>query len=382
MIERLFTAWGQPSPLVTTSVVLAIVVGIVGQYVRPGRGRRPARRLSAAAGRRAGSRASRVALHRDQHARPRGRGPLHLLPLLMRFFSTAAGRGILVLALGLAVRGGPRRARACASRRRSSRQAAQRNVALAVTRPLVRVSARAAPDDAAARAPGRRSAGRTRIESTRRFTSTCRRRRAAPAPRHAAGRPAQPRRRRRRSRSSRPRIRCGCGSPATRSPRCRDRRSSASAARWTWSVVESRLSTGLARPDLYNWFTRIEEVPHELHPKVAVLSFGADDAHDFMAGVPAGHTVGPSASRSWSAEYRRRVDGVTRELNADGIYVVWLGLPIPDGPGFKKSFPVVNSDPRSGGRRSIRRPRPTSTRGISSTTRTAGTRRICGCTAR
>ena len=36
VIARLFTAWGQPSPLVTTSVVLAILVGIVGQYVRPG----------------------------------------------------------------------------------------------------------------------------------------------------------------------------------------------------------------------------------------------------------------------------------------------------------------------------------------------------------
>jgi D-alanyl-lipoteichoic acid acyltransferase DltB (MBOAT superfamily) len=35
VIERLFTAWGQSSPLVTTSVVLAIVVGIGGQYLRP-----------------------------------------------------------------------------------------------------------------------------------------------------------------------------------------------------------------------------------------------------------------------------------------------------------------------------------------------------------
>jgi alginate O-acetyltransferase complex protein AlgI len=34
VLERLFTAWGQSSPLVTTSVVLAIVVGIGGQYVR------------------------------------------------------------------------------------------------------------------------------------------------------------------------------------------------------------------------------------------------------------------------------------------------------------------------------------------------------------
>jgi hypothetical protein len=106
--------------------------------------------------------------------------------------------------------------------------------------------------------------------------------------------------------------------------------------------VESRLSTGLARPDLYNWFTRVQVAPRQLHPKVAVFSFGADDAHDYMAGVPSGKTVGPLGSPSWSAEYRRRVDGVTRELNAKGIYVVWLGLPIPAGPGFAHSFPIVN----------------------------------------
>ena len=33
---------------------------------------------------------------------------------------------------------------------------------------------------------------------------------------------------------------------------------------------------------------------------------------------------------------------MTQELNAKGVHVVWLGLPIPDGPGFKKSFPIVN----------------------------------------
>lgn len=106
--------------------------------------------------------------------------------------------------------------------------------------------------------------------------------------------------------------------------------------------VESRLSTGLARPDLYNWFTRLQVAPRTLRPKVAVLSFGADDAHDYMTGVPTGKTIGPLGSPSWVAEYRRRVDGVTRELAADGIFVVWLGLPIPDGAGFRRSYPVVN----------------------------------------
>ena len=106
--------------------------------------------------------------------------------------------------------------------------------------------------------------------------------------------------------------------------------------------VESRLATGLARPDLYNWFTRFREIMRGRKPAVAVLSFGADDAHDFMAGVPGDRHVGPFGSPGWVAEYKRRVEGVTRELNAAGIRTVWLGLPIPDGPGFRRSFPVMN----------------------------------------
>ncbi|HEY0416000.1 MAG TPA: MBOAT family protein [Gaiellaceae bacterium] len=35
VLGRLFSAWGESSPLVTTSVVLAILVGIGGQFVRP-----------------------------------------------------------------------------------------------------------------------------------------------------------------------------------------------------------------------------------------------------------------------------------------------------------------------------------------------------------
>ncbi len=107
--------------------------------------------------------------------------------------------------------------------------------------------------------------------------------------------------------------------------------------------VESRLSTGLARPDLYNWYTRFNQLIAGVKPQVAVLSFGADDAHDYLAGVPGGKSVGGFGTPSWIAEYRRRVDGVTRELNAAGIRTVWLGLPIPDGPGFKHSFPIVNT---------------------------------------
>ena len=112
-------------------------------------------------------------------------------------------------------------------------------------------------------------------------------------------------------------------------------------------AVESRLGTGLGQPAVYNWFTRIAEAVTSLHPNVAILSFGADDAHDYLGGVPAGRKIGKLGSPSWNAEYRRRVDGVTRELNAAGIYVIWIGLPIPAGPGFRRSFPIVNKVQRS-----------------------------------
>ena len=255
----------------------------------------------------------------------------------MRFFSTAAGRGFLVLALGLAFAAV---LDAEGLRKQAEIQPAgvERNLAIDVTRPLVRISAAVhltTPRHELQVAIGRQDEDRidsqvhlslppARPPKQRQPGRTPGSRRQAAKPLFTSGRPL--------------RVWVAGDSLAEVPGQALERVGGAVDV----VGVESRLSTGLARPDLYNWFSRIQEVPHELRPKVAVLSFGADDAHDFMAGVPAGRTVGPIGSRSWSAEYRRRVDGVTRELNADGIYVVWLGLPIPDGPGFKKSFPIVN----------------------------------------
>jgi hypothetical protein len=106
--------------------------------------------------------------------------------------------------------------------------------------------------------------------------------------------------------------------------------------------VESRLSTGLERPDVYNWFTRMPEVIRQLHPNVVVLSFGADDDHDYMTGLPAGHTIGRLGSPTWVAEYQRRAAGVTQQFKAAGVYVVWVGLPITRGEGWNKPFRIIN----------------------------------------
>ena len=112
-------------------------------------------------------------------------------------------------------------------------------------------------------------------------------------------------------------------------------------------AVESRLATGLGRPDVYNWYVRFRAAIGELRPRVAVLSFGADDAHSYMTGLPPGTVTGPLGSETWSAEYRRRVEGVIDEMQRAGIYVVWLGLPIIRGPTQNRSFRTVNKVLRS-----------------------------------
>jgi hypothetical protein len=257
---------------------------------------------------------------------------------LRAFFATAAGRAIIVLfvALGLA---GLLEAEGLRKQAQIQQPGIERDIALGVTRPLVRISRTlhlTTPRHELQAAIGR--SGEDSIDSTVHLAQPPLPPPAGPThqPRPAKHRPAKPV-----FTAAHPLRIWVAGDSLAQVPGDGLQRLTIGSVDVVG--VESRLSTGLARPDLYNWYTRFNQVIARVKPQVAVLSFGADDAHDYMAGVPRGRKVGAFGSPSWIAEYRRRVDGVTRELNAAGIRTIWLGLPIPDGPGFKRSFPVVNT---------------------------------------
>ena len=114
---RLFTAWGEPSELVTGGVLAAIAVGIGSQYLP----RRLPLGLMARFSRLpvpAQAVVLSVCLARRPRARPRRRRPLHLLPVLMerrrrrprgrigedgrKLHSAGSAVVVCVLALGLA----------------------------------------------------------------------------------------------------------------------------------------------------------------------------------------------------------------------------------------------------------------------------------------
>jgi uncharacterized protein len=107
--------------------------------------------------------------------------------------------------------------------------------------------------------------------------------------------------------------------------------------------IDGRIASGLERPDVFNWFTRVSTVMEQDKPRAVVLMFGGNDDHNFMTGVPEDREVGTFGSPSWRAEYRRRVATVMDTVTRNGGYLVWVGLPITRDSDQTQRFDVINS---------------------------------------
>lgn len=107
--------------------------------------------------------------------------------------------------------------------------------------------------------------------------------------------------------------------------------------------VEGRVATGLGRPDVFNWFREIDARMRTLKPRAVVLSFGANDDHNYMTGVPSGVAIGDFGTPSWQREYRRRVAGLMDTVVRRGAFLVWIGLPITRSPSQTRGFDTINA---------------------------------------
>ena len=106
--------------------------------------------------------------------------------------------------------------------------------------------------------------------------------------------------------------------------------------------VDGHVATGLERPDVYNWFDRIRDVMKKDKPNVVVVSFGANDDHSYMTGLPKGATIGDFGSSSWIKEYARRVGGFMDTVIRRGGLIVYLGMPIVSSSSESQDFDLIN----------------------------------------
>lgn len=88
----------------------------------------------------------------------------------------------------------------------------------------------------------------------------------------------------------------------------------------------SRTSTGLARPDYYNWPARLAELLAAKDRDVVVFGVGGNDAQNLQNRL--GKGVGVIGTPEWEAGYRERVTQIMDPLNNGRRRLIWM-LPPP-----------------------------------------------------
>lgn len=89
---------------------------------------------------------------------------------------------------------------------------------------------------------------------------------------------------------------------------------------------QGRISTGLTRPDYFNWFTAMRRIVDDFDPDLVIVMLGEND-HQSAQTVD-GSQAARIGTAAWPAEYRARVLRMMRVATSRGAKVVWAGLPI------------------------------------------------------
>jgi hypothetical protein len=91
--------------------------------------------------------------------------------------------------------------------------------------------------------------------------------------------------------------------------------------------LDGEVSTGLTRPDYYNWPAELSVDLPRYTPQVIVIMLGANDAQDFPG--PPDVLFGTPA---WDSTYRTRVSDFMTEATSRGAQVIWVGMPPMQNP--------------------------------------------------
>ncbi|HMO97427.1 MAG TPA: DUF459 domain-containing protein, partial [Tepidiformaceae bacterium] len=105
------------------------------------------------------------------------------------------------------------------------------------------------------------------------------------------------------------------------------------------ATQESQLSSGLTRPDFFDWPGRFNNLVTAGEFEVYVVMFGANDSQGIQ--TPSGDIFQPG-SDGWITEYRRRVAGAMDLLRTGDTVVYWVGQPIMRDSGFSARMAALN----------------------------------------
>jgi uncharacterized protein len=97
---------------------------------------------------------------------------------------------------------------------------------------------------------------------------------------------------------------------------------------------QGRISTGLARPDYFNWPFAMRRIVDAFDPDLVIVMVGEND-HQSLVTV-GGHRAARIGTGAWPAEYRARVLRMMRIGTSRGAKLVWAGLPMSSDARFRE----------------------------------------------
>ncbi len=103
------------------------------------------------------------------------------------------------------------------------------------------------------------------------------------------------------------------------------------------ATLDGQISTGLTRPDYFNWPAELSADLARYSPQVIVIMIGANDAQD----LPGPPDV-PYGTPAWDATYRARVDAFMTEATSEGARVIWVGMPPMQDSGLSAAMAHIN----------------------------------------
>ena len=94
-----------------------------------------------------------------------------------------------------------------------------------------------------------------------------------------------------------------------------------------------KVSSGLARPDFFDWPAELAAKLPGVDPDIVVATFGGNDSQGLAVADGSFIVSDPvSDEADWTTEYQKRVGQAMDLMGANGATVVWVGIPNDDNP--------------------------------------------------
>lgn len=104
----------------------------------------------------------------------------------------------------------------------------------------------------------------------------------------------------------------------------------------------AKSSTGLARPDFYDWPGQATSLYESESPIATVCMFGGNDGQGLHMGRKADPQWIRWQEEGWSEEYGRRVQQFADAVAPNGEHVFWIGMPVMRSNKLKSRMERMN----------------------------------------